>query len=154
MRAAVSALVLILALPLYACAQSLSSPAIYAHPTLTPAAGPLMITQFLPPAEYARWYANMESCLGLDGQYAAVRWFVVPSPWKGSDQVRGLTHGAYIGSHRIIVNAQEWSDSVLVEHEAIHHILDTQGLSGKESHEMPYFDGTCGAELYTPVDAR
>lgn len=156
MRAFALSLILTLALPLAACAQEVAHATYmtYSHPRLTPAAGPLVITNFKPPADYARWYANMERCLGLEGDYDAVRWFVVPAPWRGSEQVTGLTHGANIGENRIIVNATEWRDSVLVEHESVHHILAQHDLQGEMNHPMPYYDGRCASEWYTPPAER
>jgi hypothetical protein len=159
MRAAVTALVLLLSLPLYACAQVIGSP--FARPELTPAVGgPLIITAFRPPADYARWYANMESCLGMEGDFESVRWLVVPAPWRGSDAVEGLTHGFWLREgHQIIVNAQEWQDSALVEHEAVHDILSYNrdsltAFQRTEQHPQPFFDGVCAPELYTPLADR
>lgn len=161
MRAFVLPLIASLALPLFVCAPlspAIGSSVSFTHPELTPVGGPLIITAFKPPAEYARWYANMERCLGAEGKYDKVRWFVTPEPWRGSDKVRGITHGANLGHDRILVNALEWRDSVLVEHEAVHHILHKNDMHGTMNHPPPYFDeaeeGGCANEFYTPVAER
>jgi hypothetical protein len=155
--------VLLLTLPLYACAQAVTgSP--FARPELTPATGgPLIITAFHPPAEYARWYANMERCMGMKGDYSKVRWLVVPAPWRGSDQVQGLTHAFWLkdryGVRQVIVNAKEWQDSALVEHEVVHDILSYNHdqmteFQISEQHPQPFFDGECAPEFYTPLAER
>jgi hypothetical protein len=58
----------------------------------------------------------MERCSGRRGHYAALEWYVVPTPWPGG--TNGLTHGLW-SPHRIIVSAVGWRDSALVSHEAL-----------------------------------
>lgn len=83
----------------------------------------LYIRRFNPPEEYERWYHAMEKCVGARGDYRKVEWLVVAAPWLDGQR---RTHGSWEsknGRERITVNAQEWLDSTLVMHEAIHDIL-------------------------------
>lgn len=105
------------------------------------------ITQFVPPVEYRGWYKDAERCAGRRGDYDGVEWYVVPTSWESPD---GRTyaewryrerHGtlaamdplrnameALVSYHRmIVVNADEWRDSTLVMHEALHDILWMSG---------------------------
>jgi hypothetical protein len=108
--------------------------------------GPLYLTPFRPPVEYRRWYHAMEWCLRLKGDYEAVTWFVVPEPWSDG-RAPGHTHGFWRAPHKIVLNALEWRDSVLVSHEAAHDILGSNGLQAVP-HPQPYFNGHCADSLY------
>jgi hypothetical protein len=115
----------------------------------------LYTTGFRPPAEYPRWYEAMERCSGRRGHYAALEWYVVPTPWPGAN---GLTHGLW-SPHRIIVSAVGWRDSALVSHEALHDILWVSGYrppkgdsSHRAAHPVPPFN-RCAPEYYVPTQA-
>jgi hypothetical protein len=114
--------------------------------------GVLYTTGFRPPAEYRRWYEAMERCSGRRGHYAALEWYVVPTPWPGTN---GLTYGLW-SPQRIIVSAAGWRDSVLVSHEVLHDILWVSGYRPPESdsshwagHPVPPFN-RCAPEYYAP----
>ena len=102
--------------------------------------GVLFLTPFQPPKEYVRWYKAMEECLGLKGDYAKLRWFVVPAPWKEPDaKANETTHGFWHDGY-IVVNAKGWRDSVLVSHETVHDILSYQNLTDTISgHPAAFF---------------
>ncbi len=107
------------------------------------------------PAVYAVWYHAAERCIGLPGNVRAVHWYVVPAPWGPAGA--GKTHAEWqvaSGQHRITVNAEESTDSVLVMHEAIHDILWINGwrwpdTTSAAKHPIPPFD-RCAPAFYTP----
>jgi hypothetical protein len=114
-----------------------------------------------PPADYARWYKAMERCSGMKGAYRRVSWLMVSAPWLTGQR---RTHGSWEGNNdngaaRIVVNREEWLDSTLVTHEALHDILwrngfrmpplpptatDTDSIEAK--HPKPY--GRCAPTYY------
>jgi hypothetical protein len=147
MRALTLSLLFSLALPLLACAQATGRAE---HPALIPAGGPLILTPFTPPDDYARWYANMEKCADVEGDYSQIKWYVVPAPWVGTDSAHATTRAFWIkrdDTRRIIVNAQEWRDSVLVEHEMLHDVLSYRENKPTVEHPAPWFDGKCSEEV-------
>lgn len=101
-----------------------------------------------PPAEYATWYAEVEACSGLKGDFARVRWYwyddasgTVPTGGNGS---AGKT---WPSEHKIALGSSYWHFAKVVRHEALHDIL------GRDGHPPEYFgvngpdyaDGKCGA---------
>lgn len=88
------------------------------------------ITRMIPPPQYKAWYQSMERCVGAKGDYKKVEWLVVAVPWVTGQR---KTHGSWSGTAdnsgqaRITVNAEEWEDSTLIQHEAIHDILWRNG---------------------------
>jgi hypothetical protein len=107
----------------------------------------IYVTEIHPRPEYDRWYASAERCLGLRGAYTKVQWFVAPSPWSDHRHGNGLTYGVWRPPHKIILNRPEALDSTLVIHEAVHEILDANGIDQSreedQGHPFPYFDGRC-----------
>ena len=107
----------------------------------------LYVMEIRPQSEYARWYASAEHCLGLQGAFDKVQWFIAPAPWSDGRHGNALTYGAWRPPHRIILNRPDAMDSTLVSHEAVHDILDVNGIDqGREEdqgHPLPYFDGRC-----------
>ncbi len=97
----------------------------------------LYVERITAPPEYARWYAATETCAGLKGDYAQVRWLVTPAPWMG---VNGTTFGMWQKGHRITLNAPERMDSTLVMHEVMHDLLEVNGLNRPDDpHPEAYF---------------
>jgi len=107
----------------------------------------LYVTEIRPQSEYARWYASAEHCLGMQGAYAKVQWFIAPAAWSDGRHGKALTYGAWRPSHKIILNRPDAMDSTLVIHEAVHDILGVNGIDQDreedQGHPMPYFDGRC-----------
>ena len=90
---------------------------------------------FTPPAEYRRWYKEVEKCAKLKGNFDQIMWTVTPQPWKvngyttyGSWMSRGDTVKALI-----LLNQQDWANEFFVKHEMLHDVL---GKNGKQ----PYAD--------------
>lgn len=90
------------------------------------------------PQPYRAWYAVAEHCLGLQGNYDAVRWYTTPRPWGDT------TWAMWQTPHRITINAKSAMDSAIVIHESKHDILAWNGLATPDDpHPAPYFGGTC-----------
>lgn len=122
----------------------------------------LYVWRFTPTADYARWYRAMERCTGMKGAYKRVSWLMVEAPWLRGQR---RTHGSWSGNNdngtaRITVNAEEWQDSMLVAHEALHDILWRNGFvppslmpwatdadSIRAKHPTPPFD-VCAPTYY------
>ena len=93
-----------------ACAEPLSSLA------------PFGALPFDPPAEYARYWQYMEDCLQRTGDLSRIKWFVVPgSTFQCPDG--GRCDGLWVRPHTIYLARRRMSDSVLVQHEMLHDLL-------------------------------
>jgi hypothetical protein len=136
-------LLALIALPGICPAQTMSS-SIMGRPTSNAV---VYVTEIRPQPEYARWYASAERCLGMQGAYDKVQWFVTPNPWSDHRHGNGLTYGVWRPPHKIILNRPEALDSTLVIHEAVHDILGANGIDQSrdedQGHPLPYFDGRC-----------
>jgi hypothetical protein len=129
--------------------------------------GPVMPSLYVyridkPPVQYAEWYRSMEKCTGMKGSYRRIKWLMVQAPWITGQR---KTHGSWQGDNdngtaKVVVNAEEWMDSTLVTHEALHDILwrngftlpdlppwatDTDSIEAK--HPKPWF-GRCAPTYY------
>jgi hypothetical protein len=94
-------------------------------------------TSFIPPYEYREWYREMETCVGMQGNFSKISWTVVPHPWNGNDTLP-YTHGQttvrfdstqklFNQRTTILVNGDEWRERALVTHEMLHDILLRNG---------------------------
>jgi hypothetical protein len=130
---------------------------------------PMFITYFNPPPDYERWYHLAEQCAGMRGGYEGVMWGVVPHPWSTA---AGQTHGqwsvtrddkGFIKRVEIVLNADEWRDSLLVMHESLHDILFHNGWEGpapkagmsrddsvRTRHPNPPFE-KCAPTFFPPI---
>jgi len=108
------------------------------HGTMPVYAQGVYVQRFLPPPIYAQWYASMERCAGLRGDFNRVTWLVTPLPWRDGNHGLDSTYGA-TWDHHILVNALEALDSVLVSHEALHDILSYHDIHNDASHPFPWF---------------
>lgn len=71
------------------------------------------------PREWWRgWYAEVEACLGVSGDYDRVEWFHGTVVFRG-DQ-RG---GAWYPPHRIVLTRGPYSGQRIVRHEMVHEIV-------------------------------
>jgi hypothetical protein len=126
-----------------------------------PVSPSLYVWRMTPTADYERWYKAMEKCTGMKGAYKRIDWLMVEAPWlQGQRRTHGSWQGSDNGKARITVNAEEWTDSMLVMHEALHDILwrndfvppplpdwasDTDSIEAK--HPKPFF-GRCAKTYY------
>ncbi|HUF26107.1 MAG TPA: hypothetical protein VMM18_03905 [Gemmatimonadaceae bacterium] len=91
-----------------------------------------------PPAEYAAWWAVTSACAGIDGDFDAVSWFVVPS--SQSIEYRGNEYQGlwYSRGNRIVLADNSVQNGPLVRHEMLH------ALTGGARHSAEYFRARCG----------
>lgn len=74
--------------------------------------------QFTPDWTYAAYYADTETCLGMRGDFDAVRWFAADAIVYGGRRVYGFLDVP----HDITVPVTHVVDMITVRHEAEHHI--------------------------------
>ncbi len=88
------------------------------------------------PPIYRQWYAELEACSGLKGDFDAIRFFTAESITEGGEQRRGY----WTPRHKITLqdNMVEPVFAWLIKHEMMHDLLN----SG--AHPAHYFDGACG----------
>jgi predicted small lipoprotein YifL len=94
--------------------------------TLPPDAVPVA-----PGESYALWYAQAEACAGVDGDFAAVRWFEVPGErwWDPLRQQYAIATWRH--PHDIYITTANLDDEYVVKHEVIHDLL--QGGASNDS---------------------
>ncbi len=120
-----------------------------ADTTATRTTAVLYVTEYTPPAEYKSYYKSMEKCLGMRGDFGKVKWYSTPTPWSDGRHGNNKTFGQWQYGHRITVNLQDASDSVLASHEMVHDILSYHlDPDDPVAHPMPYFSGRCASEFY------
>ena len=86
-------------------------------------------TPFDPPASYATFWQQMESCSGLSGDMRRVQWFTVPGPISAPD---GSHHwGLWASRHRIYLTADMAPEFInwTVPHEMLHDLTQS-GVHG------------------------
>ncbi len=91
------------------------------------------------PAAYADWYGRTESCSGEAGDYASVRFFVVPGV-KSFQSEFGETVALWrkVGREQfIIVSGDYLENEMVVRHEMLHALLQREG------HPAEYFVTRC-----------
>jgi hypothetical protein len=118
------ALLLILAAALLTACTDITGPQPQVYGTT-----PIPIT-----AQYRAWWTHLESCSGLSGNIDAVRFFAADSI---SQQDVGLTV-TKDGRSKIYLVSLFVSDSLIVQHEMMHALLQRPG------HPAQYFNGPCG----------
>lgn len=90
---------------------------------------------FSPPPEYAAWWAKNVACAGRAGDFARIRWFVVPG--DDFECPTGRCVGRWEDDHRIYL-AQSWRENeMVVRHEMLHELLNRSG------HPSPPFGSPC-----------
>ena len=131
------------------CAEAMTGPAgkgaeveVFEAPTFDGKSFPMLITRILPPMRYARWYHNAEDCVGLPGRFYVVKWYTMSASYRtpSGGSIAGLhAHGT------IILSVFLAGDSSLVQHEAMHHILELNGFRPR----VPAGIGLDSAEVLT-----
>lgn len=84
------------------------------------------------PELYREWYADVELCLGIAGEFNAVIWYIADDIIYNGVSSFGLWQEA----HRITMKATHLHSIRNVRHEMIHHILQR----GNSAHGLPEFD--------------
>ena len=92
--------------------------------------GPLTVYGRTPlesvPLEYSEWYSEAEACLGVLGNFDAIRWYVADSirNEEGGDVFGYVDHPHDLTLRRDVVEAvQPVTVEHFVKHELVHHIL-------------------------------
>jgi len=91
------------------------------------------------PDQYRSWFESTAACSGLDGEFQAIEWYVVP----GADQF--VVDGAprvgmwqrVGGRSQIVVAGNYTGHEMVVRHEMLHHLL------GREGHPSEIFVNRC-----------
>lgn len=93
-------------------------------------------TPFTPPPIYRVWWAELEACSGLTGDFDGVRFYVVSSLTQNGVAAAG----GYSKRNNAIVLVEKYLNRTeTVQHEMMHALL--RGIPG---HPPQYFNGACG----------
>ena len=92
------------------------------------------------PEAYVAWWQQTEACAGIQGDFDAIRWYVVPDA-STFDTPSGPKVGLW--SHasdgmRIVIADHYAEHELVVRHEMLHALLDRGG------HPREYFNRRCG----------
>lgn len=98
------------------------------------------------PPSYRAWYAEVEACSGLRGDYELIRFGVADAVIGGSDSTY---KGAWFPAHTIVMRAGYELDKHYVTHEFMHDLLQLKPTGdSKADHPLEYFlTGPCGPLL-------
>ncbi len=96
-----------------------------------------VIERYSPPEVYRTWWAEVEACSGLQGDFDRVRWYVKGQ--SGQFRYRGAYVFAYWWpSHEIVIAGGQVANDMVVRHEMLHDLL------GSGEHSPEYFVSRCG----------
>ena len=102
---------------------------------------------FVPPASYRAWWAAIEDCARLWGDYGRLRWYEVPGDDYPCPAYDGRCDGWWQPPHTIYLAERYLADRQLVEHEMLHDLL-------QRGDHPPVFQ-VCGvAGTPAPLDRR
>jgi hypothetical protein len=97
-----------------------------------------------PPAFYRKWYNEAGKCIGLTGNFDAVKYYAVTLPWYGPRRE------VYIGQHagsslgQTILSSLHLGSEQTIKHEATHHHLALHGMvKANLAHDSTYFNTRC-----------
>lgn len=95
---------------------------------------------FAPKLSYAEWYADMEACSGVEGDFSRVNWFIVRgvSDWN-STYDGDVVPAEWWPPHDIYIAGRMRDDREIISHEILHDILQDP------EHPVPPF-GECAPE--------
>ena len=78
---------------------------------------------FTPPAIYHTWWAAIEACAGLSGDFQSVAWYEVPGASYPCPAYDGHCEGWWQPPHSIYMAAGSVTDRAVAEHEMLHDLL-------------------------------
>jgi hypothetical protein len=80
---------------------------------------PAQATPMVPPEMYRAWWTLTEECSGSRGDFAAIRWYVIPGEtfFPGHPGVNAVY---YSGSRRTVVTERAMYDGQVIRHEMLH----------------------------------
>src|SRR2546425_13182496 len=102
---------------------------------------PAGAVQFTPAAVYRTWWAEIESCAGLSGDFDRVEWYEVPGSSYSCPAHEGHCDGWWRSPHTIYMAQGLLYNRRLAEHEMLHDLLRSEERRvGKEcrSRWSPY----------------
>lgn len=79
--------------------------------------------RFDPPALYAQYWQDMETCLGRSGDFARVAWYSVPD--SGLHYDGEPAYGVWNAPHTIYIQERMLGNRYVLKHEMIHDLLQT-----------------------------
>ena len=91
-----------------------------------------------PPSQYAVWWRLTQSCSGLTGDYATVKWYVVPNTTTINDAGKQVDAYWISNPDRIILADARRNDGKIVRHEMLH------ALRHRDGHPRDAFLVACG----------
>jgi hypothetical protein len=86
------------------------------------------------PISYSQWYAELEVCSGLSGNFTLIQW----QQAKMITVADSVFSGYWTPPHRITILSNLLDDEMLVKHEEMHDLLQ------RGDHPPEYFNGKCG----------
>src|SRR5947199_277853 len=69
---------------------------------------------FTPPAAYGTWWAEIESCAGISGDFAAIKWYEVPGSSYSCPAYEGECAGWWQPPHTIYLAETRANDPTVV----------------------------------------
>jgi hypothetical protein len=101
---------------------------------------PSSAVPFAPPPIYRVYWAELEACSGLAGNFDNIQWFAVPriTMPNGSGEAAGLW---FQDGNRIYIEQAYVDNWLIIKHEEMHALL------GHPGHPPEYFSGVCGQLL-------
>ena len=80
--------------------------------------------RFTPPTDYTRYWQQMQDCSHLSGDMSRIAWFDVPGA-SFNCPTYGSCDGLWVRPHTIYIADQRRNDSLVVEHEMLHDLLQS-----------------------------
>jgi hypothetical protein len=74
-------------------------------------------------ADYPVWYAEVEACVGVTGNFDLVRWYSVPGERWWDPEFEQYAIGTWRSPHDIYLASTRLEDKNLVKHEIVHDLL-------------------------------
>lgn len=124
---------------------SLLASAIISCGGITEPAFPTGAVPMQPPRVYAMWWQLTQACSGITGNFASVRWYVVPNASQIVVNGRAVQGYWWSDENRIVVASSEVLQGQLVRHEMLH------ALTGA-GHSHEYFMDRCGGIVACEAD--
>lgn len=72
--------------------------------------------------DYAGWWRETESCVGLSGDFDVIRWFTVAGEAFHTPD-HGWASGRWVAPHDIYLAEVHFTSEAVVKHEMIHELL-------------------------------
>jgi hypothetical protein len=86
---------------------------------------PADAVEWTPPEVYRTWWAEIENCAGIWGDFDRVEWYVVPGSSYVCPAYEGRCQGWWQPPSTIYMASDEISNRQLAEHEMLHDLLQS-----------------------------